>query len=168
MRPTAGRPRSAASIATWWPASTEADSVVCDAHKMMFVPALCAMVFYRDRDAPLRRVPPGRAVPVRPDRADAGRVRQRHGDDLECTKRAAAFGLWGIWSLFGPQLFADMVDVTFDLAQQFHAMLAAADDFEPLHEPECNIVAFRYLPPRAARRTDRAESTSSNCGCAAR
>ena len=40
-----------------------------------------------------------------------------------------------------------MVDVTIDLAQQFHAMLTAADDFEPLHEPQCNIVAFRYLPP---------------------
>ena len=39
-----------------------------------------------------------------------------------------------------------MVDVTIDLAQQFHAMLTAADDFMPLHEPQCNIVAFRYLP----------------------
>jgi L-2,4-diaminobutyrate decarboxylase len=66
--------------------------------------------------------------------------------NLECTKRAAAFGLWGIWSLFGPQLFADLVDVTFDLAQQFYAMLRETDDFEPLHEPQCNIVAFRYLP----------------------
>jgi L-2,4-diaminobutyrate decarboxylase len=27
-------------------------------------------------------------------------------------------------------------------------MLVAADDFETLHEPECNIVAFRYLPPQ--------------------
>ena len=43
--------------------------------------------------------------------------------NLECTKRAAAFGVWGVWSLFGPQIFADMVDVTIDLAQQFHAML---------------------------------------------
>jgi L-2,4-diaminobutyrate decarboxylase len=25
-------------------------------------------------------------------------------------------------------------------------MLAAADDFEPLHDPQCNIVAFRYVP----------------------
>jgi L-2,4-diaminobutyrate decarboxylase len=66
--------------------------------------------------------------------------------NLECTKRAAAFGLWGVWSLFGSQLFADVVDVTIDTARQFYEMLAAADDFEPLHEPQCNIVAFRYLP----------------------
>jgi L-2,4-diaminobutyrate decarboxylase len=54
--------------------------------------------------------------------------------------------VWGIWSLVGTQLFADLVDVTIDLAKRFHALLEAADDFEPLHEPQCNIVAFRYLP----------------------
>ena len=122
-----------------------ADSVVCDAHKMMFVPALCAMVFYKDRNhrfTAFQQEAPYLFDPAAPDLAqyDTGLV------NLECTKRAAAFGLWGIWSLFGPQLFADLVDITFDLAQQFHAMLDAADEFEPLHEPECNIVAFRYLP----------------------
>jgi L-2,4-diaminobutyrate decarboxylase len=122
-----------------------ADSVVCDAHKMMFVPALCAMVFYKNRDhrfTAFQQDAPYLFDPAAPDLAqyDTGLV------NLECTKRAAAFGLWGIWSLFGPQLFADLVDVTFDLAQQFHAMLRAAEGFEPLHEPECNIVAFRYLP----------------------
>jgi L-2,4-diaminobutyrate decarboxylase len=43
-----------------------------------------------------------------------------------------------------------MVDVTIDLAQKFYAMLQAADDFEALHEPQCNIVAFRYTPRRLA------------------
>jgi L-2,4-diaminobutyrate decarboxylase len=66
---------------------------------------------------------------------------------VECTKRAAAFGLWGAWSLFGAQLFTDLVDVTFDLAQVFFQKLSAAPDFEPLHEPQCNIVAFRHIPP---------------------
>jgi L-2,4-diaminobutyrate decarboxylase len=41
-----------------------------------------------------------------------------------------------------------MVDVTFDLGRQFYEKLAAADDFETLHEPECNIVAFRFVPER--------------------
>ncbi len=65
---------------------------------------------------------------------------------VECTKRAAAFGLWGVWSLFGRQLFADMVDVTFSLGRTFYEKLLAAGDFVPLHEPQCNIVVFRHIP----------------------
>jgi L-2,4-diaminobutyrate decarboxylase len=123
----------------------EADSVVCDAHKMMFMPALCAMLFYRNRQhrlATFHQEAPYLFDPTAPELAefDSGIV------NLECTKRPAAFSVWGIWSLFGPQIFADLVDVTIDLAQRFHAMLEAADDFEPLHEPQCNIVAFRYAP----------------------
>ncbi len=121
------------------------DSVVCDAHKMLFMPALCAMVFYRDRAhrfATFHQDAPYLFDPAAPQLAeyDSGIV------TMECTKRAAAFGLWGVWSLFGPGLFADMIDVTLDLAQHFYRLLAAADDFESLHEPECNIVAFRYMP----------------------
>jgi L-2,4-diaminobutyrate decarboxylase len=128
----------------------QADSVVCDAHKIMFMPALCAMLFYRNRDhrlATFRQEAPYLFDPIAPYLAeyDSGIV------NLECTKRPAAFGLWGIWSLFGPQLFADMVDVTIDLAQKFYAMLQAADDFEALHEPQCNIVAFRYTPRHLAK-----------------
>src|SRR5690606_26571957 len=40
----------------------------------------------------------------------------------------------------------DMVETTFDLGQRFYEMLREAPDFVPLHEPECNIVAFRYVP----------------------
>jgi L-2,4-diaminobutyrate decarboxylase len=124
----------------------QADSVVCDAHKMMFMPALCAMLFYRNpehRLATFHQEAPYLFDPTAPELAeyDSGIV------NLECTKRAAAFGVWGVWSLLGTQIFADMVDVTIDLAQQFHSMLGAAEDFVPLHEPQCNIVAFRYLPP---------------------
>lgn len=123
----------------------QADSVICDAHKMLFVPALAAMVFYRDRahrTAAFHQDAPYLYDPIAPSLADydSGLA------TIECTKRAAAFGLWGLWSLFGPQLFGDMVDVTFDLAQQFHGLLTETDDFEPLHVPECNIVAFRHLP----------------------
>jgi L-2,4-diaminobutyrate decarboxylase len=123
----------------------QADSVVCDAHKMMFMPALCAMLFYRNpahRVAAFHQEAPYLFDPLLPELAeyDSGVA------NLECTKRAAAFGVWGIWSLLGPQIFADMVDVTMDLAQQFHSLLAAEEDFETLHEPQCNIVAFRHLP----------------------
>jgi L-2,4-diaminobutyrate decarboxylase len=124
----------------------QADSLIWDAHKMMFVPALCAFVFYRDKrhrfetfqqDAPYLFDPsaPGLAE------FDSG-LRT-----VECTKRAAVFGLWGLWSLAGPQLFADLVDITFAMGQTFYQMLSDAPDFHPLHQPQCNIVVFRHAPP---------------------
>ncbi len=123
----------------------QADSVVWDAHKMMFVPALCAFVFYRDkkhRFETFRQDAPYLFDPSAPGMAeyDSGML------TLECTKRAATYGLWGTWSLFGQQLFEDLVDVTFGLGRAFYEKLLATDDFLPLHEPECNIVTFRYVP----------------------
>lgn len=130
-----------------------ADSFILDAHKMMFMPALCAFVFYRDRG---RRFDAFRQeAPYLFDPSSPGLAEYDSGlKTLECTKRAATFGLWGVWSLFGPRLFEDLVDVTFDLGWALYEKLQAAPDFEPLHEPQCNIVAFRHLPEamRAAER----------------
>jgi L-2,4-diaminobutyrate decarboxylase len=122
-----------------------ADSFIADAHKMLFVPALCAFVFYRNaahRFETFRQDAPYLFDPSSPGAAefDVGLV------TVECTKRAAAFGLWGLWSMFGPQTFADMVDVTFATTKRFHQLLTDAPDFIPLHEPEANILAFRYIP----------------------
>ena len=122
-----------------------ADSIVWDAHKMMFVPALCAFVFYKHRDhryATFQQEAPYLFDPESPDLAefDSGKW------TIECTKRAATYGIWGIWSLYGTQLFADLVDVTFATAKRLHELLAAADDFQVLHEPQANIVAFRHVP----------------------
>ena len=122
-----------------------ADSVVWDAHKMMFVPALCAFVLYRDRKhrfETFRQDAPYLFDPSAPGMAEHDSGMRT----IECTKRAAAYGIWGLWSMFGPELFESLVDLTFDLAQTLHSLLAEAADFQVLHEPQCNIVAFRHLP----------------------
>ncbi len=122
-----------------------ADSVVWDAHKMLFVPALCAFVLYRDADhrfQAFRQDAPYLFDPTAPGLADYDSGTRA----AECTKRAAAFGLWGTWSLFGRQLFADMVDVTFAMGRILYEKLKVAPDFTPLHEPQCNIVVFRHVP----------------------
>jgi L-2,4-diaminobutyrate decarboxylase len=124
-----------------------ADSVVWDAHKMLFSPALCAFVFYRNpthKFETFRQDAPYLFDPSAPGLAEFDSALRA----VECTKRAAAFGLWGAWSLFGPQLFADLVDVTFSMGRIFYEKLAASHDFTPLHEPECNIVVFRHVPEK--------------------
>ena len=123
----------------------QADSVVWDAHKMLFTPGLCAFVFYKDKrhaDRTFHQEAPYLFDPTAPELAvyDSG-VRT-----LECTKRAAAFGIWGLWAMFGRQLFVDLVETTFSMGTVFHEKLDAAEDFVPLHRPQCNIVAFRHVP----------------------
>lgn len=122
-----------------------ADSIVWDAHKMLFMPALCAFVFYRDKShrfETFRQMAPYLFDPTAPGLAEYDSGLRA----VECTKRAAAFGLWGVWALFGPQLFADLVDVTFESGQILYRKLRAAPDFEPVHDPQCNIVVFRHVP----------------------
>jgi L-2,4-diaminobutyrate decarboxylase len=124
-----------------------ADSLIWDAHKMLFVPALCAFVFYRDgnnRFDAFQQDAPYLFDPTAPGLADFDSGLRT----VECTKRAAAFGLWGAWSLFGPQFFTDLVETTFDLGRSFYEKLRAEPDFLPLHEPQCNIVVFRHVPAK--------------------
>ena len=122
-----------------------ADSIVWDAHKMLFMPALCAITLYRNADhrfETFQQDAPYLFDPSAPGMADIdGGMRT-----IECTKRATGFGLWGIWSLFGETIFEELVDRTIDLARHLYDQLLNADDFETLHQPECNIVAFRYTP----------------------
>lgn len=122
-----------------------ADSVVFDAHKMMFMPALSAFLFFKNKAhqfTAFQQQAPYLFDPSAPEIADYDLGLRT----IECTKRANSFTLWGIWSLFGKQLFADLVDVTFETAREFHSLLIQTSDFEPLHKPECNIVVFRYQP----------------------
>ena len=122
-----------------------ADSLVWDAHKMLFVPALCAFVFYRQaahRFETFRQDAPYLFDPAAPGVAEFDSGLRT----IECTKRAAIFGLWGLWSLFGPQLLTDLVDITFTMGRVFYEKLLATPDFVPLHDPQCNIVVFRHVP----------------------
>ncbi|MDF1744685.1 MAG: aminotransferase class I/II-fold pyridoxal phosphate-dependent enzyme [Gimesia sp.] len=122
-----------------------ADSVVFDAHKMMFMPALTAFLFFKNKAhqfTAFQQEAPYLFDPSAPEIADYDLGLRT----IECTKRANSYTLWGIWSLFGKQLFADLVDVTFETAREFHSLLLQTTDFEPLHKPECNIVVFRYQP----------------------
>lgn len=120
-----------------------ADSVVFDAHKMMFMPALSAFLFFKNKAhqfSAFQQQAPYLFDPSAPEIAEYDLGLRT----IECTKRANSYALWGIWSLFGKGLFADLVDITFETAQIFYSLLEQAADFEALHTPECNIVVFRY------------------------
>ena len=133
-----------------------ADSVVFDAHKMMFVPAVCALVFYRNKKNRFRafeQKAPYLFDPSAPDMSeyDNGVV------TFECTKRSAALGLWGALSIFGFELFEQLVDRVFLVAQHLFHLLDDAKEFEVVEAPQANIVVFRYFPEGVQRDENRGE-----------
>ena len=122
-----------------------ADSVVFDAHKMMFVPAVCALVFYKNpkhRFRAFEQSAPYLFDPSAPDMSeyDNGMV------TFECTKRSAALGLWGTFAIFGTQLFEELVDQVFAMAKYLAELINESDQFALFLQPTANIVVFRYLP----------------------
>ncbi len=42
-----------------------------------------------------------------------------------------------------------MVEKTVESTRELYSLLQESGDFEPVHEPVCNILCFRYVPPHA-------------------
>jgi L-2,4-diaminobutyrate decarboxylase len=127
-----------------------ADSVAWDPHKMMFMPISLGAVIVRDHahlDAAFQQQAPylfhARAGEARPlDTATR---------TLQCSRRFDALKLWLCLRHHGANHFAALADRTVEMTALLHQKLSEAEDFEPLHAPESNILCFRYLPPAAAQ-----------------
>jgi L-2,4-diaminobutyrate decarboxylase len=124
----------------------KADSITWDAHKTMFVPPLCTLLFYKDRAKSYNafHLDPTYIFDkeTSPYLEYDGAVRT-----FECTKRPAIMNLWFLWSLYGPSLFSALLERTHEQAIAFYRLLKSTNDFVALHQPECNIVSFKYTPP---------------------
>lgn len=122
-----------------------ADSVVWDAHKMLFVPALCAAVLYRNSDHQFAAFQQNAPYLFNSDDSNVAAF-DSGIRTVECTKRACGFGLWGAWSLYGREVFEQIVDKVFALAAIASDELDAADDFERPFHRDANIIVYRHLP----------------------
>ena len=124
-----------------------AHSITWDAHKMMFVPSLCTFLLYRDK-----------ADSYRPFQQDAPYIfaQIQDGDDrasydmglrtFECTKGPIATPVWALWSIVGPKAIASLMESVCSVTTAFAKTVRESGDFVALHEPECNIFCFRYVP----------------------
>lgn len=122
-----------------------ADSFCLDAHKTLFVPALCTLLFYRDPEAAGAAFPEKHSYVFDPVEDEMSRF-QSGIKNFECTKRPAILNLWLVWALFGRRFFEQKLDYLVDLTRQAHDHLAAQPDFEVLHQPESNILCFVHRP----------------------
>jgi L-2,4-diaminobutyrate decarboxylase len=120
-----------------------ADSVVWDAHKMLFMPGLATALLFREG-----------ARGYEAFRQEASYLFGRHAfpeHDLglrtvECTRPMQAWKLWLAFQLYGARGLGELVTQKLDLAREFAAQLQSQPDFELLTEPMCNILCFRYHP----------------------
>ncbi|SED16889.1 L-2,4-diaminobutyrate decarboxylase [Tenacibaculum sp. MAR_2009_124] len=119
-----------------------ADSFTLDAHKTMFLPASCTLLFYKNKEAAQQTFYKKASYIFESDsnNLDGGEK------SFECTKRPMIMNLWIPWVLYGREFFAQKLEELCATTKQAYYKLKLEKDFYPLHKPEANILCFRYSP----------------------
>ncbi|MFL6246891.1 MAG: pyridoxal phosphate-dependent decarboxylase family protein [Thermoanaerobaculia bacterium] len=114
-----------------------ADSFSWDPHKMMWMPLSLGTILVRD-GIWLRRA----------FEADAPYLFNAGSDNIgemtiQCSKRADAIKLWLLLRSRGVAPIAEAIERVTALTRYLYDRLIESDDFEPVHEPDLNILCFR-------------------------
>jgi L-2,4-diaminobutyrate decarboxylase len=124
-----------------------ARSIAWDPHKMMLLPLPAGMLLVRDEND-LQSAFEQRAPYLFPDGAPATRVRDQGVRSFQCSRRADVLKLWVVLHRLGRKGIAALHDHLCDLAVQVRDELLRHPEFVVLHEPESNILCFRYVGDR--------------------
>lgn len=120
-----------------------ARSLAWDPHKMMLMPLTASVVLVR-REHDLEVAFSQRAPYLFQSPDD-----ERHWDQglrtFQCSRRIDALKVWVALQRYGANGLGALYDHLCDTAVALHAMLSRRPDFVPLHEPDSNILCFRYL-----------------------
>lgn len=127
------------------------DSLVWDAHKLMFMPPPCTMLLYRDKES-ARAAFQQQASYVFDAHPDVYAEYDGGGRNFECTKRPMIMSLWAVWAMYGRRLFAERVEHVCAVAHDAYELVLGEPDFEAVNEPEANILCFRFTPPGLDRK----------------
>ncbi|MCI4667507.1 MAG: pyridoxal-dependent decarboxylase [Bacteroidia bacterium] len=121
----------------------KADSVVIDFHKMLMTPALnTALIFRRGEDA--YKTFQQRAQYLW-DQQQTEEWYNSGKRTFECTKLMMSIRVYTILRTYGPQIFGENIEKLHGMAENFAQILKARKDFELAHEPESNIINYRYI-----------------------
>lgn len=123
-----------------------ADSFCLDAHKTLFVPGLCTLLFYREKGMAETAFPQKASYVMDPFEDEMSRF-QSGIKNFECTKRPSIVNLWLVWALHGRSVFEEKLNYLIYITEIAFNYVNSQDDFEVMHRPESNILCFRYRPP---------------------
>jgi L-2,4-diaminobutyrate decarboxylase len=120
-----------------------ARSIAWDPHKMMLMPLSAGVLLMRDPadlDAAFQQ-----KAPYLFHGGVGTRTWDQGGRSFQCSRRAEALKLWVAIQRYGTDAFGLLYDHLSDLTLQLHEILTSHPQFEPLHNPESNILCFCYL-----------------------
>jgi L-2,4-diaminobutyrate decarboxylase len=92
--------------------------------------------------------------------AKSKRIIDQGTRSFQCSRRADVLKLWFVMQRFGTNGLGQLYDHLCHTAQLLHDAIEERGDFENLHEPESNILCFRYLGTRNRKETGSATSSS--------
>jgi len=120
-----------------------ARSLAWDPHKGMLLPIATGMLLMRDNQD-LQRAFAQRAPYLFHERAGA-RAWDLGKESFQCSRRADVLKLWVVLQRYGADGIGRVYDHLCDVTHDLYDAIMARSDFEALHEPESNILCFRYL-----------------------
>jgi L-2,4-diaminobutyrate decarboxylase len=118
-------------------------SLAWDPHKMMLLPSQAGTLLMRearDLDAAFSQ-----RAPYLFNEAHAEKSWDQGPRSFMCSRRADALKLWVALQRYGADALGDLYDYFCALARFMFEEIAERPDFVALHEPECNILCFRYV-----------------------
>jgi L-2,4-diaminobutyrate decarboxylase len=120
-----------------------ARSIAWDPHKMMLLPLSAGVLLVRD-EADLDA-----AFAQRAPYLFSGEENARNWDQgprsFQCSRRADVFKLWVAFQRYGVSAMGMIYDRLCQIAQDMYVQLSEHPAFEPFHEPESNILCFRWV-----------------------
>ena len=120
-----------------------ARSVAWDPHKMLLIPSQAGMLLVRDErdlDAAFSQ-----RAPYLFQTSNTERTWDQGTRSFMCSRRADVLKVWVALQRYGSEALGEMHDYFCDLTRQFYEEIAERPDFVAMHEPESNILCFRYV-----------------------
>jgi L-2,4-diaminobutyrate decarboxylase len=124
-----------------------ARSLAWDPHKMMLLPLQAGMVLVReerDLDATFSQ-----RAPYLFHAGEGDRVWDQGTRSFLCSHRADVFKMWVALQRYGAEGLGALYDHLCEQARTMWREIGQRSDFEAMHEPESNILCFRYVGNRS-------------------
>ena len=120
-----------------------ARSIAWDPHKMMLLPSQAGMLLVRDErdlDAAFAQ-----RAPYLFHERTGERAWDQGTRSFLCSRRADVLKLWVALQRHGADALGELYDYFCSLTRRMWEEISTRDDFEALHEPEGDILCFRYV-----------------------